>query len=539
MVVLALLVGCPESPAPPSTPPPPPPPTTPRGPRLREISQKNAEGRTLLDLCGDVGREELDLLEAQYRAAPDSFLFLSSLTTIDFEQSIEIHKPEAARVIVLNGLTSLEPAIAVVLRDTKASVLVLDGLASLDATSAHWLASWPGKKLFLDGVTRLDPAAAKELATWSGELLSLRALQHIRPETAEALKGFKGKIAISMTPPGKKYTQSIDRETLRKLSKAIVGGRIAEVATYLEGGGTPDANENGTTLLMEACFFKEIEIAKLLLSKGADVNARSQDAQTALCYALHYPFGLDKERDPVKVRQVLKLLLDAKADVNPKDVEKPPLVWGVEFDDATVVKTLMDAGADPKATDSQGYDALIAAINKGNCATVRLLLDAGATVKPTKILPGGMPLHQAVSQPAIEISLFKIRNPDAPAEKIEALRKNAAELIGLLVKAGADVEAPDERKWTPLMSAVNGGELSILQAVIKAGAKVDRKDERGTILHFAADCRRLEEDDIVPLVEQILLEGATDKAATDKDGLTAAQLAEKRGFKKLAALLAP
>jgi len=269
------------------------------------------------------------------------------------------------------------------------------------------------------------------------------------------------------------------------------------------------------------------------------VNARSQDGQTALCYALHYPFGLDKESDPVKVREVVKVLLDAKADLNPRDVEKPPLIWAVEFDDATLVKTLMDAGADPKATDSRGYDALISAINKGNCDTVRMLLGAGATVKPTKVLPGGMPLHQAISQPAIQITLFKIRNPDAPAAKVDALRKNAADLIEILVKAGADLEAPDVQGWTPLMTAVNGGELSILQAVIKAGAKVDRKDERGTILHFAADCRRLEEDDIVPRVEQILLEGATDKAATNKDGLTAAQLADKRGFKKLAALLAP
>lgn len=45
-------------------------------------------------------------------------------------------------------------------------------------------------------------------------------------------------------------------------------------------------NEYGYTALMYASYFNNIEIAKLLLDKGADVNVRDKYGDTALTWAI-------------------------------------------------------------------------------------------------------------------------------------------------------------------------------------------------------------------------------------------------------------
>jgi ankyrin repeat protein len=119
------------------------------------------------------------------------------------------------------------------------------------------------------------------------------------------------------------------------------------------------------------------------------------------------------------------------------------------------------------------------------------------------------------------------------------MEREAIELLDLLVKAGADMEALDDSKWTPLVTAINEGVVALVEAVIERGARLDKKDASGgTVLHFLAGLGRLEEPDLLPLAD-LLVKKNVDRTVKNAEGLTAAEVAEKRGCKKLASVLAP
>lgn len=86
---------------------------------------------------------------------------------------------------------------------------------------------------------------------------------------------------------------------------AIINGRTAVVETLLTAGYDPDFDPwgNRVTPLMRACRYGQVEIAALLIERGADIDVRDSKADNALCYALQYD-----------CRPAVDLLLEARAD---------------------------------------------------------------------------------------------------------------------------------------------------------------------------------------------------------------------------------
>jgi ankyrin repeat protein len=69
----------------------------------------------------------------------------------------------------------------------------------------------------------------------------------------------------------------------------------------------------------------------------------------------------------------------------------------------------------------------------------------------------------------------------ATRSKRESKRK-----VQALLKAGADVNRATPGGWSPLMSAVDSGNLTTVELLISSGAKVNYKDKEGcTALHYA------------------------------------------------------
>jgi hypothetical protein len=126
----------------------------------------------------------------------------------------------------------------------------------------------------------------------------------------------------------------------------------------------------GNTPLTIAAEYGQYEMAKMLLDKGADVNAQGGEYRNALQAA---SVG-DHE-------QVVKMLLDNGADVNAQ---------GGRFGNALlaasvgghkqVVKMLLNKGADVNAQGGEYRNALYAASKRGYKQVVKMLVDKGADV---------------------------------------------------------------------------------------------------------------------------------------------------------------
>ncbi|HET9746641.1 MAG TPA: ankyrin repeat domain-containing protein [Chitinophagaceae bacterium] len=117
-------------------------------------------------------------------------------------------------------------------------------------------------------------------------------------------------------------------------------------------------------LLCNAAFNGKVDSVKWLLENGEDANFAFTDTGEN---ALHYTICKTSEMDD-RV-EIVKLLIDAGIDVNKKTVAgsptlcfmrdawlkgETPLHRAAAFGNTTIIKMLLDAGADPSMKDANG-----------------------------------------------------------------------------------------------------------------------------------------------------------------------------------------
>jgi hypothetical protein len=151
--------------------------------------------------------------------------------------------------------------------------------------------------------------------------------------------------------------------------KAAQEDNIEEVRQLLPGRNVNLRDErSGTTALEHAVRNGNRELAQLLLSAGADVNARNTGGQTVLMM-LNEDATADMVWD----------LINAGANVNQKDNEgNTPLIEAAGVNDIEMLRTLLDAGADLTARNEDGETPLMMAASAGLVNNVRALVLAGA-----------------------------------------------------------------------------------------------------------------------------------------------------------------
>jgi len=127
---------------------------------------------------------------------------------------------------------------------------------------------------------------------------------------------------------------------------------------------------NGGTPLMYAALARNTEVIKLLLGKGADVNARHNRNGTALMLAAQMG-------DPGTTR----LLLEKGAEVNVRDEYGYTALMcaaASESNDPELIKAFLARGAEINVKAKDGETALTLAGRKGRTEMVGLLKQAGA-----------------------------------------------------------------------------------------------------------------------------------------------------------------
>ena len=152
-----------------------------------------------------------------------------------------------------------------------------------------------------------------------------------------------------------------------ELFQAIRNGDIAFIKAHLAKAEIEVRDGRGATPLMHAAAFGNLETLRLLPDAGANVNARNDFDATALLWSA---------RDPDKAR----LLIERGADVNAqsKQGRTPLMVASLRRGGSAIVALMLAKGADVSLKDSRNSTALSLAASAGDDETVRLLLAKGA-----------------------------------------------------------------------------------------------------------------------------------------------------------------
>ena len=222
-----------------------------------------------------------------------------------------------------------------------------------------------------------------------------------------------------------------------------IGGE-AETAGLLREHGGKTGEELPPATLFEAVYRDDLEGMKDLLAEGADVNAMDKDGNTPLHIVTHSGH-----------KEMIKLLISNGADVNAKGRFGTPIHNAVSSGYKEIVQLLVDEGADVNAKEWRGktpldmatplgrqdllkyqeiaellrkyggkYGTLHSAATGGDIEEVKELLAAGSEVNVVDGA-GYSPLHYAI-------------------------KSNRPEVVELLIVNGADVNETVNTGETPL-----------------------------------------------------------------------------------------
>ncbi|XP_058882469.1 ankyrin-3-like isoform X33 [Acipenser ruthenus] len=319
--------------------------------------------------------------------------------------------------------------------------------------------------------------------------------------------------------------------------------------------------ESGFTPLHIAAHYGNINVATLLLNRGAAVDFTARNDITPLHVASKRGNG-----------NMLKLLLErgSKIDARTKD-GLTPLHCGARSGHEQVVEMLLDRGAPILSKTKNGLSPLHMATQGDHLNCVQLLLQHDVPVDDvtndylTALHVAAHCGHYKVAK----VLLDKKANPNAKALNgftplHIACKKNRVKVMELLLKHGASIQAVTESGLTPIHVAAFMGHENIVAQLTHHGASPNATNVRGeTALHMAARAGQAEvvkylvkkgaqveakaKDDQTPLhisarlgkadiVQQLLHHGASPDASTTS-GYTPLHLAAREGHEDVASVL--
>lgn len=305
-----------------------------------------------------------------------------------------------------------------------------------------------------------------------------------------------------------------------------------------------------TSDIADAVQRRDAAAVRTLLQKKSDVNAPQNDGTTALLWAVRYD-DLD----------TADALIRAGAKVSaPNRDGATPLQLAALNGNAAMIEKLIKAGADPNGPLTKtGDTALMMAARTGKTGAVNVLIESGASVNAKESWGGTTPLMWAVAErhpDAAKVLIahgadvharsnfvgpangrgFEGRTParDDAKQKVEefasgwltplmfAAREGDLASAKLLVAAGADVNAIAGDGKDALGLAIFNGNYDLASFLIDSKSGVNKADTQGfTPLFWAVDRRNMETApnfpwmvtaDPLPLVRKLLDAGANPNA---------------------------
>jgi len=262
-------------------------------------------------------------------------------------------------------------------------------------------------------------------------------------------------VARAVSGPAADPLPNVEPANVEPWAEALLFGTAADLTRLLDEGLSPNAatKSGGVTALMAAA--PDVDKMRLLLDRGADVNARSKVRFTALMVAAQY-----QESDAA-----MNLLLDRGARVALAEGDEAPVFNANAFfiasyaGNAAILKRLAPAGANTNLPmlllGSSRETPMAGAFKFGDMEVAKALLDLGA---PVDFADGN----------GITMLGRTVLNHDLP-------------MAQMMLARGADVNHADKLGMTPLLwaAAIDFGDSEMIRVLLAAGASRDARNKDG------------------------------------------------------------
>jgi len=281
-----------------------------------------------------------------------------------------------------------------------------------------------------------------------------------------------------------KLLESRNADNLTPLHLAAINGHITISRLLLEKGAEVDAGDNeNSTALHNAAGQGHEEIVSLLVNNGAGINHKDDNDMTPLHFACSY--GRET---------CAKILLEKGADGNAREINgRTPLFFTARQGSLSICKLLTAKGARADVYNKYDRGPLLYAIWGGHPEIMRFLIGEGADLDK-KDSTGLAPLHYACLERSSRSARILIEaeadmsvpNREGHTPLHSAAYNGIGNTVALLVAAGADVSAVDQHKDTPLHGAAWHGDLQAVDALLSKNADFNARNIQGrTPLDYA------------------------------------------------------
>lgn len=269
------------------------------------------------------------------------------------------------------------------------------------------------------------------------------------------------------------------------------------------------SDDNSNSVLMTAVSLKApADVLKLILSKGADPNARNKAQDSALHIAVRQNYAeqgvvlLDANADIFQYNAQQENPLFLALTAKPAPLEwffRPNVIAARDANGDSVVHHaarknlpegiayLIKNGASLDVLNNALETPLHTAAKYDATEAIQYLVGAGSSLKAVDI-KGDIPLQSAVLAGAAKAteqliaagSPVNSQNYSGETALHQAAKNNNSPIVRLLTAKGAQTEIQDSRGFTPLADAAAYGAYDAASDLLKAGSLIDTRDNSGS-----------------------------------------------------------